>query len=100
MKSKTKRQILPSDRLVLNILNRTPGAEDEVLAFYDRYIRTMATGPVYTADGSRTGTSYDEDLAQELRIALVRSLPAVRKVLIKNHFTNHPDRVTFKDHTK
>lgn len=86
MKRKSKRYILPDERLILGILNRTPGASDEVLAFYDRYIREMATDPVYAADGSRTGYFYDEDLAQELRLALSQSLPAVRRVILKRHF--------------
>ena len=62
MKRNSKRNILPSEKLVLSILNGTPGASDEVLAFYDRYIQKMATDPVYAADGSRTGYFYDEDL--------------------------------------
>ena len=86
MKHKSRRRILPGEKLVLSILNRTPGAADEVLEFYDRYIQEMATDPVYAADGSRTGYFYDEDLAQELRVALSRSLPAVRRVILKRHF--------------
>lgn len=86
MKCKSKRYILPDEKLILSILNRAPDASDEVLAFYDRYIREMATDPVYAADGSRTGYFYDEDLAQELRLALSQSLPAVRRVILKRHF--------------
>lgn len=89
MKRKSLKRILPSDNLVLSILNRTPGASDDVLAFYDRYIREMATDPVYAVDGSRTGYFYDEDLAQELRLALSQSLPAVRRMILKSHFENH-----------
>lgn len=97
MKRRTKRNILPSEKLVLSILNRTPGASDEVLAFYDRYIREIATDAVYAADGSRTGYFYDEDLAQELRMALSQSLPAVRKALLKRHFANRPVIVVMTD---
>ena len=100
MKRKSKRYILPDERLILSILNRTPGASDEVLTFYDRYIREMATDPVYAADGSRTGYFYDEDLAQELRLALSQSLPAVREVLIKRHFADRPVILVLTDLAK
>lgn len=100
MKRKSQRRILPSDKLVLDILNRSPGASDDVLTFYDRYICEMATDPVYAADGSRTGYFYDEDLAQELRLALSQSLPAVREVLIRRHFANRPVDVVLRDLAK
>lgn len=100
MKRKAKRYILPSEKLILNILNGTSGASSEVLAFYDRHIQEMATDPVYAADGSRTGYFYDEDLAQELRLALSQSLPALREVLIKRHFANRPVVVVLTDLTK
>ena len=83
--------------MILDILNKEPNASEDVVAFYDRYIREMSTDPVYGPDGSRTGYFYDEDLAQELRLALARSLPAVREVLIKRHFANRPIVLVFTD---
>ena len=100
MKRKAKRQILPNEKLILSILNAASGAPEHALAFYDGYIRKMATEPVYAADGTRTGYLYDEDLAQELRIALSQSLPAVREVLIKRHFTSRPVVVVLTDLAK
>lgn len=100
MKRRGKKHTLPSARLVMNILNREKGAEEEVVDFYERYIKEMATDPVYAADGSRTGYFYDEDLAQELRLALSQSLPAVREVLIKRHFTKRPVVVVLTDLAK
>ena len=100
MKLKGNRRILPFNTLVLNILNDTPGAAEETLNFYEKYIRQMATDPVYAADGSRTGFFYDEDLAQELRLALSQSLPALRETLIKRHFDNRPVVLVFTDLTK
>ena len=100
MKYRGKKRILPSEKLVLNILNSSPDAAEDTLSFYERYIREMATDPVYAPDGSRTGCFYDEDLAQELRLALSQSLPAVREVLIKRHFTNRPVVVILTDITK
>ena len=100
MKYRGKKRILPSEKLVMNILNSTPGAEEDVLSFYEHYIQEMATDPVYAADGSRSGYFYDEDLAQELRLALSQSLPAVREALIKRHFTNRPVVLILTDITK
>lgn len=100
MKRKSKRHYLPSDKLVLNILNGEPETSNEVLSFYERYIREMATDPVYASDGSRTGYFYDEDLAQELRMALSQCLPAVREVLIKRCFANRPVVVVLTDLAK
>lgn len=100
MKHRGRKRILPSEKLVLNILNGDPSAPADTVSFYERYIHEMATDPVYAADGSRSGYFYDEDLAQELRIALSQSLPAVREVLIKRHFANRPVVVVLTDLTK
>jgi hypothetical protein len=100
MKHRGKKHILPDEKLVLSILNKNPKAQDETLSFYERYIREMATDPVYAPDGSRTGYFYDEDLAQELRMALSQCLPAVREVLIKRHFANRPVVVVLTDLTE
>ena len=100
MKRRGRKRILPSDKLVLNILNGESDASEQTVSFYERYIREMATDPVYAPDGSRTGYFYDEDLAQELRVALSQSLPAVREVLIKRHFTNRPVVVVLTDIVK
>lgn len=90
MKNKKKRKTVPSDEIILNILNQKPKSEEDIIEFYENYIREMATDPVYSEDGSRTGYYYDEDLAQELRIALTQCLPALRNVLIKRHLEDRP----------
>lgn len=100
MKHRGKKHILPDEKLVLSILNKDPKAQDETLSFYERYIREMATDPVYATDGSRTGYFYDEDLAQELRMALSQCLPAVREVLIKRYFANRPVAAVLTDLTE
>lgn len=90
MKNKRKRKVVPSNEIILNILNEKPDVEEQVLEFYENYIREMVTDPVYSEDGNRTGYYYDEDLAQELRIALSQCLPALKNVLIKRHLENRP----------
>ena len=82
MRNRKKNRKIP-DHIILNILNQAASAEDEVLDYYEGYIREVATEPVYSSDGSRSGYYYyDEDLAQ--------ALPALRETLIKNHLENRP----------
>lgn len=90
MKARNKKIILPSSKLVLKILNCDDDAKGEVVDFYERYIKEMATEPVYSKDGARKGYFYNEDLAQELRMALSECLPALRKVLVKCHYSDCP----------
>lgn len=89
MRNRKKNRNIP-DNIILNILNQTDNAEDDVLDYYEGYIREVATEPVYSKEGNRTGYYYDEDLAQELRIALSKALPALRETLIKNHLEKRP----------
>lgn len=90
MRNRKKNRKIP-DHIILNVLNKAASAEDEVLDYYEDYIREVAIEPVYSADGSRSGYYYyDEDLAQELRLALAQALPALRETLIKNHLENRP----------
>ena len=100
MRSRGKKRILPSEKMILAILNSDPNAAESMLSFYERYIRKIAMDPVYSQDGRRTGYFYDEDLAQELRMALSQCLPAVREVLIKRHFANRPVVVVLTDLTE
>ena len=79
-----------SEQIILNILNQAASAESEVLDHYEGYIREVAAEPVYARDGNRTGYYYDEDLAQELRLARSQALPALRETLIKNHLEKRP----------
>lgn len=90
MKNKRNRKNVPADKIILNLLNEKPETEDQVVEFYENYIREMATDPVYSEEGNRTGYYYDEDLAQELRIALAQSLPSLRNILIKRHLEDRP----------
>lgn len=89
MKNRRKNNNIP-DSIILSILNQTASAENEILDHYEGYIREVATEPVYSKEGNRTGYYYDEDLAQELRLALAQALPALRETLIKNHLEKRP----------
>lgn len=100
MRSKGKKRILPNEKMIMDILNGNPDAVESILSFYERYIRKIAMHPVYSQDGRRTGYFYDEDLAQELRVALSRSVPTVRELLIKSHFASLPVVVVFSGPAK
>ena len=89
MKNRRKSKNIP-DHIILNILNEETCAESEIINHYEGYIREVATEPVYSKEGNRTGYYYDEDLAQELRLALSQALPALRETLIKNHLEKRP----------
>lgn len=89
MKNRKKNKTIP-DHIILNILNLEADSEKEVLGHYEAYIREAATEPVYSQEGNRTVYYYDEDLAQELRVVLAQSIPALRETLIKNHLENRP----------
>ena len=83
MKDKTYRgcPVPPAD-LVLNLIRSVPETEDKILSFYESYIRRAAVEPVYTDDDCCCGTRLNEDLRQEMRITLVRSLIPLRRKLI------------------
>ena len=89
MKNRRKSKNIP-DHIILNILNEETCAESEIIDHYEGYIREVATEPVYSKEGNRTGYYYDEDLAQELRLALSQALPALRETLIKNYLEKRP----------
>lgn len=80
---KNNKQYIPSEQMVLDILNGEPEAGEDIVRFYEQYIRKMAMETVFSPEGEIVGTHYDEDLAQEMRIGLVNSLPALRKALIR-----------------
>lgn len=53
------------------------------LNFMIGYIHAVATKPVYTFDGNKAGYFTNEDLVQEIRIEFLKSLPTLRKKLMK-----------------
>lgn len=89
MRNRKKNRKIP-DQIILDVLNNTSGVEKSVLDYYEGYIHEVATEPVYSKDGNRTGYYYDEDLAQELRLALAQAIPALRQTLVKNHLDKQP----------
>lgn len=79
---------VPPADIILNLLNDEPQKDIDFLDYYDGYIHSAATEPVYTSDGNRHGYFINEDMVQEIRIEFVRSLPVLRRKLIEKFFTH------------
>ncbi len=84
MSRSDKNKHLPGAELVLGIINDDLGVADEIIHFYDGYIVSLAVRNAYSAEGRRVGFYIDEDLAQDVRLALVESLPKLRQILKKH----------------
>lgn len=87
---KKRRKIIPPADIILDLLNDEPGVDSKIIEFYDAYIREIAKEPKYTPDGEFARYEVNDDLAQELRIALFRSLPKLRKAFSKRFGDKKP----------
>lgn len=74
---------IPPADIILDLLNDEPQKDIELLDYYDGYIHSSATEPVYSMDGTRQGVFINEDLVQEIRIEFLRSLPVLYRKLIE-----------------
>lgn len=69
--------------LILDLLNNEDRITSEIMNFYSGYIKTAAT--LNVCNGEIYGNAFSEDLAQEMRIGLVKSIPIFRRKLLKKH---------------
>lgn len=78
--TKKKNKKIPPADIILNVLNENDTAQDEILEFYENYIIAVAN------ENINSTFSYEDakDLAQEIRIAVAKCLPALRKVLLRS----------------
>lgn len=84
MKNKKRHENLdPSADMVLNLLRAEPSVVCEYLSFYDVYIRVAATERIYSVDDCYYTTRFNDDLKQEIDIALAKSLAPLRQKLIQ-----------------
>ena len=90
---KKRRNIIPPTDIILDLINDEPYIDVRVLDFYEAYILSVAKEPKYTASGEFICFEVNEDLAQELRIALFRSLPKLHLAFF-GKFGNKPIVVT------
>lgn len=87
---KRRKRIVPPADIILDLLNDEPGVDTKIIAFYDAYIMEMAKEPKYTTEGEFARYEINDDLAQELRIALFRSLPKLRRAFYKRFGNKKP----------
>ncbi len=90
---------VPPAEIILDLLNDKPRTEIELLDYYNGYIHSAATEPVYTVDGTRQGIFINEDLEQEIRIEFLKSLPVLRQKLIELLLSDQTVLVLFKKDT-
>ena len=67
--------------LILDLLNDKIGIASEIMDFYSGYIKTAAT--LNACNSGIYDNVFSEDLAQEMRIGLVKSIPIFRGKLLK-----------------
>lgn len=70
---------VPPADVILSLLHNEPGTDRKFLDFYGGYIHAAATEPYFTEDGTFCGSVLNEDLLQEIQIAIVMSLPVLRR---------------------
>ena len=80
---KKRRNIIPPADIILDLINDEPHTDVCILAFYEAYILSVAKEPKYTVGGEFICFEVNEDLAQELRVALFRSLPKLRQAFVR-----------------
>ncbi len=87
----TERVIPPAD-ILLGLLNEDPGSDEAFLRFYDDYIRAASIEHLGRSGGNRGECYLNEDLMQEIRMAVLKSLPILRRTLLEKHLVGHPSR--------
>ena len=78
-----KKPIVPPADIILDLINDEPYVEMKLLNYYEAYILSAAKEPKYTANGEFVGLEINEDLAQELRVSVYRSLPKLRQAFFR-----------------
>lgn len=81
-----KNKVPPAD-IILGLLNNKKEKEDELLNFYDSYIK--AASFICLTSLQQNISDYDEDLAQEMRLNLIKSVPVLRKRIIRLKSSDH-----------
>lgn len=87
---KRQKRIVPPADIILDVINDEPQADEVVLKFYDSYILAAAKEPHYSSCGEFIDHIVNPDLAQDMRMALVRCLPSLREAFQKKYFRKNP----------
>lgn len=73
-------KVPPAD-IILNLINDTKEADEMLLDYYEGYIITAATLPIYDVNGVCIGYNADHDLMQDMRLNVLKCIPLLRKKL-------------------
>ncbi len=84
-----KKKVPPAD-IILDVINDEMHAGEVVLKFYDNYVLETAKEPHYNANGDYIGHYINDDLAQDIRIAVYNCLPNLRKAFQRKYFKKSP----------
>ena len=80
---KTKKEIpIPPADVILDLLNNEPNFDEEFLDFYDNYVKKISTESCFSSDGTFCGYFLNEDLVQEIKIAIIKCLPGLRNKVL------------------
>lgn len=79
---KNKRIFPPTD-IIVDVLNEESYAEEKILRFYENYIISACKEMRYNSEGYCKGVYINEDLAQDIRLAVFNCLPYLRRAFQK-----------------
>ena len=82
-----KNHIVPPADIILDVLNEEPEAEEKVLKHYEKYILKIATERGKNRCG-KTAYIINEDLQQEIRMAVIKAMPTMRRAFRKKYMKN------------
>lgn len=74
---------VPAADIILDVINGTSDCQEKVLNYYEGYIITAGTFSLYDSRGIYCGFYANHDLMQDMRINLYKSVPILRKKLIR-----------------
>ncbi len=83
IKRESQNPPVPPADIILDLLNDVPGTETRIILFYEGYIQAAATEPLYTEDGIYKGIYRNEDLMQEIKMALLKAIPPLKRNILK-----------------
>ena len=79
-----KKNIIPPADIILDVIYDAPCAGEKVLKFYDSYINSAAKEVV----SGKEEFVINEDLVQDIRLAVLNALPYFRKAFRHKYLRN------------
>jgi len=80
--------VLPPE-IMIDILNQVEGTDLKIIEYYTPYMKKLATKNIYSKDGRCIGRILDEDLLQEMKVNIIKSMPAIRRMLLQKTKKNN-----------